>query len=191
MLEGEEEARSSSSSRLPRPPMRLPISPRCPDLVAPVVPQVSPDPVVAPVIADPVATCVAPCGIPTPGTGTGSGGGVGPGAGPGSGPGSGPGAGPGTGSGQGGSSGTGIRPPAPLTILIPPTATAAVRGKSATIRLQVDTLGTVRGADVVVSSGDRGYDQQLRRVALGWRFRPARDAANRPIPYPFEVSLKF
>ena len=52
-------------------------------------------------------------------------------------------------------------------------------------------LTAVRDADVVVSSGDRGYDEKLRRIAMGWRFRPARDAANRPVAYPFEVSLRF
>ena len=74
---------------------------------------------------------------------------------------------------------------------MPPTATAGVRGKAATVRLQVDSLGIVHDADVVVSSGDKGYDQKLRSVAMGWKVRPARDAANRPIPYPFEVSLRF
>ena len=52
------------------------------------------------------------------------------------------------------------------------------------VLLQVDSAGRVRSADVVVSSGDRSYDEQLRRIALGWRFRPARDAANRPVPLP-------
>jgi len=52
-------------------------------------------------------------------------------------------------------------------------------------------MGAVRVADVVVSGGDRDYDEALRRIALGWRFRPARDAADRPVPYPFEVSLTF
>jgi TonB family protein len=128
-----------------------------------------------------VPTASGAGGAPARGTGAGSGGGAGAGAGPGS----------GSGVGTGGGGGDGIRPPAPLTILVPPAATAAVRGGSAKVRLQVDSAGVVRGADVVVSSGDRRYDEQLRRVALGWRFRPARDAANRPVPYPFEVSVTF
>jgi protein TonB len=122
----------------------------------------------------------------------GEGAGAGPGSGTGSGGGSGSGTGTGTGSGRGaGRGGDGVRPPAPLTILIPPAATPSVRGKNATVRLQVDSAGVVRDANVVVSSGDRGYDEKLRRIAMGWRFRPARDAANRPVPYPFEVSLRF
>jgi TonB family protein len=120
-------------------------------------------------------------GAPPAGNGGGTGGGTGAGSGPGT----------GSGRGPGGGGGDGVRPPAPLTILVPPAATAAVRGGSAKVRLQVDSAGVVRGAEVLVSSGDRRYDEQLRRVALGWRFRPARDAANRPVPYPFDVSVTF
>ena len=169
----------------------LPALPALPSPVAPSLPDLAPPAVVFPpmVAFESVSDCFGRCEAPDPGVGAGAGagaGGLGAGLGPGSGTGSGPGRG--TGSGPGGD---GVRPPAPLTILIPPAATAAVRGGAATVRLQVDTVGAVRDADVVVSSGDRGYDEALRRIAMGWRFRPARDAANRPVPYPFEVSLAF
>ena len=133
--------------------------------------------------ADP---CFGACDSPNTGAGAGTGGGLGTGVGTGSGAGVGSGSGAGSGPG-----GDGVRPPAPLTILIPPTATAGVRGKTATVLLQVDTVGAVRDANVVVSSGDRDYDEALRRIAMRWRFRPARDAADRPVPYPFEVSIAF
>ena len=133
--------------------------------------------------ADP---CFGACDSPNTGAGAGTGGGLGTGVGTGSGAGVGSGSGAGSGPG-----GYGVRPPAPLTILIPPTATAGVRGKTATVLLQVDTVGAVRDANVVVSSGDRDYDEALRRIAMRWRFRPARDAADRPVPYPFEVSIAF
>ena len=127
---------------------------------------------------------------PVAGAGAGSGGRSGSGTGTGGGSGSGNGAG--TGSGRGvGSGGDGVRPPMPLSVIIPPAATSSVRGKNASVRLQVDSAGVVRGADVIVSSGDHGYDEKLRKLALGWRFRPARDAGNRPIAYPFEVSFRF
>ncbi len=145
-----------------------------------------PDPPLAPPPPAPAprgGIAPAPPGGGTPGIGRGAGGGAGPGSGRGIGPGS----GPGTGAGPG----DGIRPPAPLTILMPPVVTDAVRGGSAKVLLQVDSAGRVSAADVVVSSGDRRYDEALRRVALGWRFRPARDPANRPVPYPFEVSVTF
>lgn len=117
-------------------------------------------------------------GASAPGKGRGVGGGTGAGLGSGAGPGA-------------GTPAQGIRPPAPLTILMPPVATDAVRGGTAKVRLQVDSTGAVSAVDVLVSSGDRGYDKQLRLVASGWRFLPARDAANRPVAYPFEVSVTF
>ena len=125
---------------------------------------------------------------------TGAGGASARGQGGGAGGGTGRGTGAGLGSGTGPGSGTpgeGIRPPAPLTILMPPAAIDAVRGGTAKVRLQVDSTGVVRAVDILLSSGDLGYDEQLRTVASGWRFRPARDAANRPVPYPFDVSVTF
>ena len=95
---------------------------------------------------------------------------------------------PGTGAGAGGG---GVRPPAPITIMMPPPATDAVRGRGAKVLLQVDTMGNVEDVHVVVSSGDSRMDEALRRLARSWRFRPARDAANRTVPYPFEVSVTF
>lgn len=176
---------------LPPPPADalpdLPATPRVatPDLILPD-PSLTAMAEVLPSMPEPVLGGVPGAGRdPSAGLGAGAGGGRGGGTGPGVGPGSGPKSGGGTGGGDG------VRPPAPLTILIPPPATASVRGKAATMRLQVDSSGAVRDADVVVSSGDRGYDEKLRRIAMGWRFRPARDAANRAVPYPFEVSLRF
>jgi TonB family protein len=159
----------------------LPALPALPSLVAPTLPDLIPQIVSPPVLAfDSSDDCFGACNSPNPGSGARARGGLGTGVGPGS--------GAGAGSGPGGD---GVRPPAPLTILIPPAATAAVRGKAATMLLQVDTVGAVWDADVVVSSGDRDYDEALRHIAMGWRFRPARDTADRPVPYPFEVSLAF
>jgi TonB family protein len=177
--------------QLPEPPTEVPALPP----VVPTTELVIPD-IDIPDLVDPtrIALAAPPDSFPTPGGAASGGGGTGagPGSGSGSGGGSGSGTGLGTGPGRGsGRGGDGVRPPAPLTILIPPAATPSVRGKAATVRLQVDTIGVVRDADVVVSSGDRGYDEKLRRIAMGWRFRPARDAANRPVAYPFEVSLRF
>ena len=172
---------------VPRAAEAIPDLPALPAVVAPtfpdLVPQIVSPPMVAFEIADP---CFGACASPNTGAGAGAGGGLGTGVGTGSGAGVGSGAGAGSGPG-----GDGVRPPAPLTILIPPAATAGVRGKAATVLLQVDTVGAVRDANVVVSSGDRDYDEALRRIAMGWRFRPARDAADRPVPYPFEVSIAF
>ncbi len=175
---------SEADPDLPAPPASLEIEePDIPTVDLVLEAPVSPEPLpVAPPAPAPPPGGVRQEGAPAVGGGTGGG------AGAGSGPGTGAGVGQGSG---GGGAGDGIRPPSPLTILVPPTATASVRGKAARVLLQVDSAGRVRSADVVVSSGDRSYDEQLRRIALGWRFRPARDAANRPVPYPFEVSVTF
>ena len=124
------------------------------------------------------------------GTGTGTGPGTGSGTGPGSGGGSGGGEGGGIGSGFGPGSGKGkIMPPFPEVLLIPPPAPGGLKGKKIVVVLAVDETGVVRDAEVTPSTGDRKYDSTLRRTALGWRFRPARDPANKPVAVSFPVEF--
>ena len=144
-----------------------------------------PDPMVPPLYA-PAAPEAAAVGLAAASRAVDSGSGGGAGGGRGGGTGAGSASGPGAGAGGGG-----VRPPAPITILMPPPATDAVRGRGAKVLLQVDTMGNVEDVHVVVSSGDSRMDEALRRLARSWRFRPARDAANRAVPYPFEVSVTF
>ncbi|NJD10136.1 MAG: energy transducer TonB, partial [Gemmatimonadetes bacterium] len=92
--------------------------------------------------------------------------------------------GPGTGRGR-------LLAPSPNTILIPPQAPSAVKGRTVLVRLAVDSAGIVREVELVPSTGDRKYDEKLRKTAFGWRFRPARDAANRPVAAPFEFEYTF
>ena len=80
-------------------------------------------------------------------------------------------------------------PPFPEVLLIPPPAPGGLRGKTVVVRLAVDETGVVRGAEVTPSSGDRKYDSTLRKVALGWRFKPARDPANKPLAVFFDVTF--
>ena len=47
------------------------------------------------------------------------------------------------------------------------------------------------GSFAALASGDRGFDQALRRTAMGWHFRPARDAANRAVAVTYDVSFDF
>ena len=61
----------------------------------------------------------------------------------------------------------------------------------ATLLLHVNRLGRVSDAEVTVSSGDTSYDRLLRMTALDWQFRPARDLANIPVDYLFEISFQF
>jgi protein TonB len=112
----------------------------------------------------------------------------------------GPGSGGGSGGGEGGGIGSGVGPgtgkgrimtPSPEVLLIPPAAPGGVRGKSVVVRLAVDSVGVVKDAEVIPSTGDRKYDSALKRVALGWKFRPARDQSNRPISVLFDVTFTF
>lgn len=129
-----------------------------------------------------------------------AGAGEGVGRGVGTGPGAGPGGGGGTGGGTGGGIGLGIGPgagrgrvftPDPEFISLPFAVPAAVRGRTAVVRFLVDSAGVVRDADLLTPTGDAGFDRLLRRTALGWRFRPARDLANRPMSALFDVSFQF
>ena len=179
----------------PPPPQPVPEKP----FVEPIpVPTPEIKPVEIPQIALPAldsiikpATVVATGGTGT-GTNTGNGSGNGSGTGGGSGTGSGGGDGDGIGSGRGSGTGKGrMLAPSPEILLIPPPAPGGVRGKTVVVRLDVDSAGVVRGAEVIPSTGDRKYDSALKRVALGWRFRPARDAENRPVATPFDVTFTF
>ena len=126
------------------------------------------------------------------GQGTGNGPGTGQGTGPGSGGGSGGGDGGGIGSGRGPGSGRGaLLGASPEVLLIPPPAPGSVRGKAVLVRLAVDATGVVRDVEIVPSTGDRKFDGQLKKTALGWRFRPARDSQNQPVATSFEVTFTF
>jgi TonB family protein len=124
--------------------------------------------------------------------GSGTGAGTGPGTGPGSGGGSGGGEGGGIGSGFGPGTGRGRQlAPSPEVLLIPPPAPGNVRGKTVVVRLSVDSAGVVKDAEILPSTGDRKYDAALKRVALGWKFRAARDPNNKAVATLFDVTFTF
>jgi protein TonB len=137
----------------------------------------------------------------TAGQGAGTGGGDGAGQGPGTGPGVGPGSGGGTGGGDGGGIGSGqgpgtgggpgrIRPPATDLMLIPPDKPGNVTSQEITVRLTVDDRGRVRDARLTSSTGNRGYDERLRRWALTLVFRPAVNLdTNRPVEAQTEIKV--
>jgi TonB family protein len=144
---------------------------------------------------------VAASGPATPGQDAGTGGGAGTGRGDGDGSGVGPGSGSGTGGGNGAGTGSGngdgnggggsrIRPPASDVLLIPPDKPGAVASQEITIRVTVDVRGRVRDARLVNSSGNRGFDERLRRWALTLVFRPAVNLdTNRPVEAQTEVKV--
>ena len=183
--------------------IQLPPAPQA----APAAPDIAQVPVpaleIAPVIPAPLDMMTPPtvtiAAAPVPSTG-GTGTGEGAGQGAGTGPGQGPGSGGGSGGGEGGGIGSGIGPgigrgrvlgPSPTVILMPPVATRGVRGKTVVVRLDVDSTGVVRQVALVPPTGDRSYDTALRRVALGWKFKPARDSENKAVAAAFEVTFTF
>jgi TonB family protein len=146
----------------------------------------------------------APPAPPVPtasGSQGGTGGGQGPGTGPGEGPGTGPGSGGGSGGGNGGGIGAGqgpgtgggsrIRPPSTDVLLIPPDRPNGVARQVVTIRVTVDVRGRVRDARLASSTGNRGFDERLRRWATTLLFRPAVDiATNRPVEAGYEFTVE-
>lgn len=143
---------------------------------------------------------VAQPGPASPGAQAGTGGGVGPGQGPGEGSGVGPGTGSGTGGGNGSGTGSGngdgnggggrIRPPSTDVLLIPPDRPNGVASQEITIRLTVDVRGRVRDARLTATTGNRGFDERVRRWALSLVFRPAVDiSTNRPVEATTEIKV--
>lgn len=182
---------------IPEPPPPAPEEPQVsvPEVMEITPPEITKPEEVAVAKADSLPKQAVPS-TPTAGTGTGEGAGVGPGTGPGTGPGSGGGSGGGEGGGIGSGVGPGIGkgrviPPSPEVLLIPPAPPGSVRGKTVAIRLVVDTIGVVTDAEIIPSTGDRKFDGALKRVALGWRFRAARNLDNRPVSFVFDVKFTF
>jgi periplasmic protein TonB len=188
---------------LPPPPPPPPPAPPEPDpLVPPVVPPPPPPvavpPQAAPTPAPPAPAPPAPTPAPAaagPGTGQGTGPGVGPGTGGGSGGGSGGGNGPGTGAGSGPGAGPGggssrITLPEPAFMLLPPTPPRGMPHRDIVLRLAVNERGDVTGVEVLTPTGNRGYDELLKRTARDWKFNPAREiATNRAVAANTDVTV--
>jgi protein TonB len=186
--------------------------PEPPPVPVPVPPEVTPEPIVVP---DPVPTPIipppqdsvkappapAPAPVPTPAGGGGANGGAGSagaggGAGGGTGGGIGTGTGTGTGSGEGpggggGTSPDGLIPPTSTALQLPPSAPKSLRGQKVTVIFKIDETGRVLDAQLKASTGNSKYDNELRKTAMTWRFRPARNRQGQAVPstYPVEYLL--
>jgi TonB family protein len=58
------------------------------------------------------------------------------------------------------------------------------------LRLTVSERGDVTEVELLTPTGNRGYDEQLRRTARDWKWRPARElATNRPVAAKTDVTL--
>jgi TonB family protein len=184
----------------PPPPPPVVLQPEPDALVPPVVPPPPPPAPVPPTVQPRPAPAAAPA--PAPGTavapGAGQGAGAGPGAGPGSGGGTGGGSGggngPGTGTGSGPGNGTGagggnrITLPTSDLMLIPPNPPRGLGHREVQLRLSISERGDVTAVDLLTPTGNRGYDEQLKRTARDWKFNPAREVAtNRPVAVLYDV----
>jgi protein TonB len=78
-----------------------------------------------------------------------------------------------------------------VSVILPPTPPPSARGKTVVLRLTVDARGQVRGVDVTTSTGDRGFDNRLKRTASDWRFNPARQPDGKPVAAQVDISFSF
>jgi TonB family protein len=93
--------------------------------------------------------------------------------------------GPGTGGGT-----SRIRPPTPELLLIPPDRPRGVASQDVTIRFRVDARGKVRETRLLTSTGNRGYDERIRRWGMELQFRPAISLdTNRPVEAETEITI--
>jgi protein TonB len=162
----------------------------------PVPPEPTPVPETPAVVAEaPKADGpVAEAASVAPGSGGGSGADGSAGSGPGSGGGVGSGIGTGRGSavgaGTGGGTG-GIFPPTPSELFIPPVPVPdRVKGRTITIVFDVDSTGRVIDFELTPTR-DAGYNRKLREILAGTRFRPATDAAGRPVRAKYTLDYTF
>jgi hypothetical protein len=116
----------------------------------------------------------------TSGNGPGTGGGVGTGRGTGRGSGSGP--------GTGGGEGT-IYPATPDFLLMPSLPVPKhIQGRTLVLRFSIDERGQILKVEFE-SSGDGGYDKQLRQRFSEYRFRPAHKWDGTPVPSIYVAQL--
>jgi TonB family protein len=76
-------------------------------------------------------------------------------------------------------------------VLVPPAPPSTVQGERATLLLHIDETGRVVEVEIIESSGDADYDDELRNTALDWQFRPATHPTMGPVPSVFEISFQF
>ena len=79
----------------------------------------------------------------------------------------------------------------PQMLLFPPSAPRDMRGKSITVHLVIDAEGIVRQVALRPETGNGRLDDDIRRTALAWRFRPGTDGSGTPVTKPYEVVLTF
>jgi TonB family protein len=75
-------------------------------------------------------------------------------------------------------------------MLIPPNPPRGMGRRDVVLRLSINERGDVTAAEVLTPTGNRGYDEQLKRTARDWKFNPARElATNRPVAVFYDVTF--
>lgn len=158
------------------------------------VEQVEPEIVIQPTLSRSSRTTRDPNRTPTRNIGAGRGLSSGEGRGPGSGGGTGSGEGTGTGSDRGpgtGGGGSGIFPPSPRNISLPPQPTPdGVKGKSFNVRFSVDEAGVVTNVSISPRVEESEYRQRWMRQLRDFIFNPATSADGTPIPSEFTMEIR-
>ncbi len=173
----------------PTTPVLEPVKPLSRPTVEQPVQQVKP-------VAPPQPTGIEPNAMNAPqlalagaGTGdSGAGGGAGPGTGGGVGTGTGTGRGSANGPGTGGGEGD-IYPATPDFLVMPALPVpSSVRGRTIRLEFQLDARGGITALKFN-STGDSGYDKELRSRLMEYRFRPAHKADGTPVASVYVTEL--
>lgn len=102
---------------------------------------------------------------------------------------------PGPGSGGSSSDGSGgavARPPVPRSVMPEWDAPPAVRGRTITVRVHVDSAGAPTGpVELLPRTPNEGFNRRLVRKVRTMRFAPARDGRGRPVAAWAELTFSF
>ena len=86
--------------------------------------------------------------------------------------------------------GSGTTQPTTDLMLIPPNKPRGMASRDVTLRLAINERGDVTDVEILTPTGNRGYDEQLKRTARDWKFNPAREiATNRPVAVLYDVTF--
>ncbi|AAO29168.1 TonB family protein [Xylella fastidiosa subsp. fastidiosa] len=86
--------------------------------------------------------------------------------------------------------------PTPIPGKMPPPdypVEAAARGDhgTVTVRILVDAEGAPSGVEMAKSSGSRDLDNAALQTVRNWRFKPARNSNDQPVPGSIEIPFEF
>jgi hypothetical protein len=175
--------------KVPPKPIVKPVVPPPKPVVEPPREEVKPAEVPQPTNIEAPATSAPQLALNGTGTGdSGASGGAGPGSGGGVGTGTGTGRGSANGPGKGGGEGE-IYPATPDFLVMPALPVPSkVRGRTVRLVFHIDASGKITALEFD-STGDSGYDRELRGRLMEYRFRPAHRADGTPVASTYVTEL--